>query len=355
MIAIAAACLLAGMQAVDAGERRLAPPHALERARQEATPHSVEIFDGKTLHGWKALGDARWTVENGELLGEVGGGSQSFLVTERAFSDFVLEVEVKNELPGNSGIQVRSHVREDGRLFGYQIEIDPSERAWSGGLYDEARRGWLQNLEENPEGRKAFKPGEWNRYRIECFGPWIRAWVNDVPTADWLDPLDLEGAIGLQVHAGKDTRMRWRNFRMSDFGASSWKPLDLMRGGDEGTARRDFALRLILRKPTQQFVLHFRSESLLPSKAPVTRVGPALTRSTTEWSVDLSDSTLWMEATSDAVREVFVLAYGDRICLLADGKVIASSSVHDWSRGKEMWFGPTSDFPLHEMAFLVRQ
>lgn len=360
MIAIAAACLLAWMQAADAGESRPAPPHALERARQEATPHSVEIFDGKTLHGWKALGDAHWTVENGELVGEVGGGSQSFLVTERAFGDFVLEVEVKNELPGNSGIQVRSHVREDGRLFGYQIEIDPSERAWSGGLYDEARRGWLQNLEENPAGHKAFKPGEWNRYRIECFGPWIRAWVNDVPTADWLDPLDLEGAIGLQVHAGKDTRVRWRNFRMSELGSSSWKPFDLSRGYRKVAISRDFALRLSVRKPKQRLVLHFRCDSLSDTDALVNRVGTALSNSAAGWSLELSNPALWIEAKEDAVHDIFVLAYGDRVSVLADGKTIARSDAADPARGKMMiWIEcvPETEgaHPVREAAFLVRQ
>lgn len=186
----------------------------------------VELFDGATLAGWKALGDARWSVDDGELLGEVGGGSQSFLVTGRAFGDFLLEVELKSELPGNSGIQVRSHVNDAGRVYGYQVEIDPSERAWSGGLYDEGRRAWLDDLSDNEPARAAFRPGAWNRYRIECLGPWIRTWVNGVPAADWLDPLDLEGLLGLQVHSGNNTRVRWRDFRLRDLGTRSWIAVD---------------------------------------------------------------------------------------------------------------------------------
>ncbi len=49
----------------------------------------------------------------------------------------------------NSGIQIRSestHDYNNGRVHGYQVEIDPSARAWSGGIYDEARRGWLYPL-----------------------------------------------------------------------------------------------------------------------------------------------------------------------------------------------------------------
>jgi hypothetical protein len=185
----------------------------------------VVLYDGKSLAGWRACGDARWTPEPDGLLGERGGGSHSFLVTERELGDFVLEVDVKNEGPGNSGIQVRSHVLPDGRVQGYQIEIDPSARAWSGGLYDEGRRAWLQNLDGKDAARAAFHPGEWNRFRIECVGPSIKAWVNGVPTADYLDAMDLSGVIGLQVHGGEDTRVHWRNFRVWSLGTRAWHPM----------------------------------------------------------------------------------------------------------------------------------
>ena len=117
---------------------------------------------------------------------------------------------------------MRSHVNDRGRLYGYQIEIDSSERAWSGGLYDEARRGWLQDLADNEAGRKAYRYGEWNRYRIECIGPWIRVWLNGIPTVDTFDTEDLEGVIGLQVHSGKNTRVRWRNPQLWDLGRREW-------------------------------------------------------------------------------------------------------------------------------------
>lgn len=200
------------------------------RDRAKEIGKAVDIFDGATLKGWRALGDAKFSVENGELLGEVGGGAQSFLCTEREFGDFVFEVELKNELPGNSGIQVRSHENGQKRLFGYQIEVDPSARAWSGGLYDEARRGWLDDLAKKNHGRAAFKSGQWNRFRIECIGPWIRAWVNDVPTADYLDGVDLSGLIGLQVHSGQNTKIRWRNFRLRELDRSRWVSFDTSKG-----------------------------------------------------------------------------------------------------------------------------
>ena len=71
----------------------------------------------------------------------------SFMATEQTYGDFILEFEVKCHPDLNSGVQFRSESKPDynnGRVHGYQCEIDPSDRAWSGGLYDEARRvGWL--------------------------------------------------------------------------------------------------------------------------------------------------------------------------------------------------------------------
>lgn len=310
------------------------------RARfwHELPDRTVALFDGKTLAGWRVLGDALYSVDDGGILGRIGGGKQSFLVTERSFGDFVLDVEVKTELPGNSGIQVRSHVRDDGRVFGYQLEIDPSERAWSGGLYDEARRGWLQDLKTNDAGRAAFKRGDWNHYRIECVGPWIRAWVNGVPTADCFDPLDLEGVLGLQVHAGDDTRVRWRNFRMVDLGRHRWsaptpRPQDTAIALDLGSGKaqaaevvrlkeaiEDCGARLVLRKPSAPLRLELRAGDDAPATpAAGLALGGGLFRSGDAWYVELADPALWGDVQDGAEHELAVLVYGGRISLFLDG------------------------------------
>jgi hypothetical protein len=185
------------------------------------------LFDGVSLAGWVPRGGGVYRVEDGAIVGETGDGRHGWLCTTKTYGDFHLELDVKTDLPGNSGIQIRSHIDDKDVMVGYQIEIDSSPRAWSGGLYEQGRRGWLQNLENNPEGRKAFKVGDWNRYRIACAGDSIRTWVNGVPIADWVDSLDLEGVIALQVHSGKEppVRVRWRDIRLKDLGRRSWKPL----------------------------------------------------------------------------------------------------------------------------------
>ena len=180
---------------------------------------SAPLFPNDTLEDWHIVGpEVAFTIEDGVLTGEGKERSNSFLTSDRTYSDFVLTVDVK-VIRGNSGIQIRS--QEGGnRLIGYQIEIDPSERAWSGGLYDEGRRAWLQPPTEDV--RDAFQLGEWNTYVITCIGPRIKATVNGKTTTNYMDFMDLNGHIGFQVHSG-DCKVMWRNATIKDIPAIAFQ------------------------------------------------------------------------------------------------------------------------------------
>lgn len=205
-----------------------------EGIAQRKTGNWTNLFNGKDLQGWRQLnGKAIFEVKNGEIVGTtVSNEPNSFLATEADYEDFILELEFKLDSDMNSGIQFRSESKpdyRDGRVHGYQMEIDPSPRAWTGGIYDEARRDWLYPLEYNPTGKKAYKKGEWNKCRIECIGNVIRIWVNRIPTAHLVDNMTSKGFIALQVHSiGKDEQpgkqIRWRNIRIQtkDLISSSW-------------------------------------------------------------------------------------------------------------------------------------
>jgi hypothetical protein len=170
---------------------------------------SPELFDGKTLTGWKRLaGTADYKVEDGAIVGTtVLNSGNTFLVTEKEYGDFILEMDTKIESPlSNSGVQTRSHFDPTGhdgkgRVYGRQFEIDPSDRKWSGGIYDEGRRDWLYPLDLNAKAKDAFKVGEYNHIRMECIGNEMRTWINGIPVADVVDTVDKKGFIGLQVHA----------------------------------------------------------------------------------------------------------------------------------------------------------
>ncbi len=189
----------------------------------------VAMFDGETLAGWRRInGEATYRVEDDCIVGDVGDGTpiNTFLRTEAIYRDFEFRVDVKMDVPGNSGIQFRSQQGEpsdripDGRVFGYQNELDQRlDRRWTGGIYEEGRRGWLHPLEGDAfaEARAAFDIEDWNTIVIRAEGRHLRTWVNGVPCSDFVDEADeflSEGFFALQVHSGAQGVIRWRNPRI---------------------------------------------------------------------------------------------------------------------------------------------
>lgn len=194
----------------------------------------TDLFNGKNLKGWEQLnGEAKYEVVDGVLVGTtVLNTPNSFLATKKDYADFVLEFEYKVDPKLNSGVQIRSHSLKEynnGRVHGYQIEIDPSDRAWSAGIYDEGRRGWLYPLKDNPKAQKAFKQSDWNHYHIEAVGNTLRTWINGVPAANLIDDADASGFIALQVHGvGNDQskegiHVMWRNIRIATENLDTYK------------------------------------------------------------------------------------------------------------------------------------
>lgn len=191
---------------------------------EEKPEAGTPLFNGKDLTGWAQKGgNATYKVQDGVIVGEtVSNTPNSFLTTTTLYDNFILDLDCKVAPEMNSGIQIRSNSTPEymnGRVHGYQVEIDPSDRAWSGGIYDEARRGWLVNLENNPTAQKAFKVNEWNHYHIEAIGDTIKTWINDVPVAYLIDDADHKGFIALQVHSIKDDekpgkQIMWKNIRI---------------------------------------------------------------------------------------------------------------------------------------------
>ena len=182
------------------------------------------LFNGKNLKGWvKKNGKAPYKVKDGAIVGySKMKEPNTFLCTKENYGDFILEFEFKISDGLNSGVQLRSESLKDYnnyRVHGYQFEIDPSPRAWSGGIYDEARRGWLYPMTKNPAAQKAFRNNEWNKARIEAYGNSIRTWVNGIACANVWDDKTPTGFIALQVHAignkaDEGKTIAWRNIRI---------------------------------------------------------------------------------------------------------------------------------------------
>lgn len=191
--------------------------------KKDDTPW-VNLIEDDTQNGWTIKGGkATYEVKDGVVTGTtVANTPNTFLTTNKHYDNFILELDFKVDSTLNSGVQIRSNSfpnYRNGRVHGYQVEIDPSERSWSAGIYDEARRGWLNSLEENPEAQKAFKQNDWNHYRIEAIEDTIKTWINNVPASYLIDDKTASGFIGLQVHSIHDdqkegTTVAWKNIKI---------------------------------------------------------------------------------------------------------------------------------------------
>ena len=185
----------------------------------------TDLINDNSLEGWNIKGgEAIYENDNGVIVGTTAMNTpNTFLTTDEMYSDFILELDFLVDSIMNSGIQIRSNsypYYRNGIVHGYQVEIDPSKRAWSAGIYDEGRRKWLNTLENNPKAQKAFKQNEWNHYRIEAIQDTIKTWINGVPASHLVDDKTASGFIGLQVHSiGKDEnklgrKVLWKNIKI---------------------------------------------------------------------------------------------------------------------------------------------
>lgn len=186
------------------------------------------LFD-ETMHWVVRGGEAAFDLRDGELVGTTAPDTpNTFFVPRTAFGDFELIYEARVDPRLNSGVQIRSEVigafeNRAGGLKGYQIELDPSDRAYSGGIYDERGRGWLHPLHASASARRAFRRGEWNEFRVVAVGPVIRTWINGVPAAEVFDAARGRGRIGFQVHGvgglADPLEVRFRGVRVRELSA----------------------------------------------------------------------------------------------------------------------------------------
>ena len=174
---------------------------------------SVSLFNGVDLSGWTIHGTEKWYVEDGDLVCENGSDNEyGYLSTDEYYDDFVLTLEYKQESNGNSGVFFRSTL--DGIIInGWQVEISPPGHD-TGGIYESYGRGWL--IKPDPIKDKSLKYGDWNSMKIMIKGDNVKTWLNGVEMIHIKDQKigEGKGSIALQIHAGDDVKVRWRNIKL---------------------------------------------------------------------------------------------------------------------------------------------
>lgn len=185
----------------------------------------VSLTNGTDLSNWESYGgEAPYELQDSVIVGTaIVNTPNTFLCTKETYGDYILELDFYDDAPLNSGVMARGQWRQQDdirRVYGYQVEIDPSARGYTGGIYDEARRGWIYPLHYNEPARTAYRQGEWNHLRVEFIGDELRTFINGQSAANLIDSVDASGMICLQVHsipeelAGK--QVKWKNIRIKE-------------------------------------------------------------------------------------------------------------------------------------------
>jgi hypothetical protein len=176
----------------------------------------ASLFNGKDLTGWTIHGTEKWYVENGELICESGPDKQyGYLSTNKAYKNFELTLEFKQEANGNSGVFFRSSI--DGvKISGWQCEVAPLNHH-TGGIYESYGRGWLIQPDSTKE--KYLETGKWNKLKLRVVGDEVTTWLNGKQMIYLIDQKigAGNGFIALQIHDGGGIRVRWKKIIIKEF------------------------------------------------------------------------------------------------------------------------------------------
>ena len=172
----------------------------------------ISLFNGNDLDGWTTYGTEKWYVENGDLVCENGPDNEyGYLSTNEYYDNFILTLEFKQESNGNSGVFFRSTIK--GVIIdGWQVEISPPAMN-TGGIYESYGREWL--IKPDPK-KENLNYGDWNSMKIMVNGDNVKTWLNGIEMITLNDEIigQGEGSIALQIHAGDDVKVRWRNINL---------------------------------------------------------------------------------------------------------------------------------------------
>ncbi len=178
----------------------------------------ISLFNGTNLDGWAVMNGGKFSVTNGAIKIEGGMG---WLRTERAFTNFTLEVEWRGlETNYNSGIFLRA------ALNGTPMPTN----GWQVNLKQTDLGAWLQNKDIKLSPKPAIVPqGEWATFTMAVQGTNASLSLNGKHL--WTQGFDPEsGFIGIQAE-GK--RMEIRSVRVrelpSDFSLAPKSVLDVMQ------------------------------------------------------------------------------------------------------------------------------
>ena len=208
----------------------------------------VTIFNGRSLDGWhvsaktghsgasKNQSGGRWVVEDGAITGSQDiPGNGGLIITDKAYGDFEVALEMNNDFGPDSGLFLRS--TEQGNAYQYMVDFHANGNL--AGIYGEGLSGGISlrnfdflNTESEIKKHEApfplpIKPEDWPKFwkaddwnelraRITANPPKLVTWINGVRFMEFSDTekrLGDTGGIALQVHGGGDFTKQFVRYR----------------------------------------------------------------------------------------------------------------------------------------------
>ncbi|MFJ6821570.1 ThuA domain-containing protein [Streptomyces niveus] len=175
-----------------------------------------DIFNGKTLDGWKQAGPGKFNVGGGELHTEGGMGMLWYQAKE--LGSYSLKMDWKMDGDDNSGVFIGFPASDDPWSAvnnGYEIQIDATDAAdrTTGAIYG------FKSANIKARDQVLRPPGQWNSYEIKVQGERVQVILNGVKINDFTntDPVRSlkDGYIGLQNH-GADDQVAFRDIQLKE-------------------------------------------------------------------------------------------------------------------------------------------
>lgn len=172
------------------------------------------IYNRKNLGSWAMQGNGRWSVEQGEIVGQrdTSEVKDSWLFTTDEYDDFALEVEFLVQEKSNTGIGIRMPKDSvgDPDVYGYEVQIsDLPQRKLTGSL--------LHHVDS--KHNNLLRPNQWNHLAIICEGSHIQVFLNRNKVLDENVTGSKKGRIGLQVPKDPEFAkqiVRFKNLMVKD-------------------------------------------------------------------------------------------------------------------------------------------
>ena len=173
------------------------------------------LFDGKTLTGWHPVGDGKWAVVDGAIVGTANKEKlYGLLVSDRTFKDFTVRFKFK-VLDGDSGFYIRTVIKPPEKANGLQIQVG-KPGSGVGGIYESYGRAWVVKPKVEDEKRYT-KAEQWNDMTIDAHAGHVVVTVNGTKTAELAnDPSRPEGILALQMHSGCVMHVSFKDIEMRD-------------------------------------------------------------------------------------------------------------------------------------------